>query len=181
MKEALDRLGPEALASAGAAAAARLGSMAPWKDAPLVLAFLSMPGEIDTAPLLAAARRAGKAVAVPRIEGARLDFRLMPADAGPLPRDRWDIPVPDPAWPPLPSAPRGALIVVPGLAFDRKGNRLGRGKGYYDGFLADAAGWDARTAVGFCLSLQVVSEVPTDAHDVCLDGLVTDAESLRFR
>jgi 5-formyltetrahydrofolate cyclo-ligase len=186
MKAVLGSMEARALADGGAAAARRLETTEAWKAAELVLAFLSMPGEIDTEPLIGAARRAGKAVAVPRIEGDLLRFHLVPADAGPLPRDRWGIPVPDPSWPPAPvsGAPGGGpmLIVVPGLAFDRRGNRLGRGKGFYDRFLAglETARHGRFTAIGLCLSVQVVEEVPTDAQDRPVDGVATDAETMMF-
>lgn len=186
MKAVLGRMEARTLAEGGAAAARRLEAADAWKHADLVLAFLSMPGEIDTAPLIAAARRAGKAVAVPGIEGDLLRFRLMPAGEGALPRDRWGIPVPDPRWPAADLAgrgprqePRRVLIVVPGLAFDREGNRLGRGKGFYDRFLAESR--RARpAAIGFCLAAQLVDSVPVDAHDVPVDGVVTDGETLAF-
>jgi 5-formyltetrahydrofolate cyclo-ligase len=183
MKTVLGRVGERELADRGRTAARLLEATKAWKAADLVLAFLSMPGEIDTAPVLEAARRAGKAVAVPRIEGDRLGFRLMPPGPGPLPRDRWGIPVPDASWPELPVAGAGRILMVtPGLAFDRQGNRLGRGRGYYDRFLAEAgAAWAGRfTAIGFCLSEQVVDSVPTDGRDRRVDGIVSDAETLGF-
>ncbi len=61
------------------------------------------------------------------------------------------------------------LILVPGMAFDRSGGRLGRGKGYYDRYLAAASGFKA----GVCFDDQVVGEIPREAHDVPMDALVT--------
>ena len=107
-----------------------------------------------------------------------------------MPRDRWGIPVPDPLWPevdlrsPQPDS-MDILVVTPGLAFDRHGNRLGRGGGYYDGFLREArascaaqpmGGARRLTAVGICLSVQVVEEVPHTARDEMVDALATDKE-----
>jgi 5-formyltetrahydrofolate cyclo-ligase len=62
------------------------------------------------------------------------------------------------------------LIVVPGLAFTAEGNRLGRGAGFYDRFLA---GIPANTVkVGVCFEFQRVSEVPQESHDVKMDAVV---------
>lgn len=60
------------------------------------------------------------------------------------------------------------VVIVPGLAFDRVGNRLGRGGGYYDRFLGRAALHPA-TTVGVCWSLQMIESVPTESHDVGID------------
>ncbi|GHV89267.1 hypothetical protein AGMMS50267_16270 [Spirochaetia bacterium] len=75
-----------------------------------------------------------------------------------------------------------ALVVTPGLAFDRRGNRMGRGRGYYDRFFAglDAAGAEYYT-VGFCLAEQLVDEVPVDRRDKRLDALCTPEGVLCFR
>lgn len=62
--------------------------------------------------------------------------------------------------------------LVPGLAFDRQGNRLGRGKGYYDQLLRNARG--VKIGVGY--DFQLVREVPAEAHDVRLDFIVTETE-----
>jgi 5-formyltetrahydrofolate cyclo-ligase len=63
------------------------------------------------------------------------------------------------------------LIVVPGLAFTAAGQRLGRGKGYYDTFLARCRATQGTPplTVGLAFSQQVVSCVPTDENDICLD------------
>ncbi len=179
MKGTLAAIEPAALAEGSAAVARRLAASEPWNRCRIVLCFLSMPGELDTAPLIAAARADGKTVAVPRIEGASIEFRLLGGDPSALPRDRWGIPVPDPAWPAADlRSGSPVLVVTPGLAFDRLGNRLGRGGGYYDGFLREARGDEALplTAIGVCLSAQLVAEAPHDARDQRVDGVATDEE-----
>ncbi|MFY9177597.1 MAG: 5-formyltetrahydrofolate cyclo-ligase [Caldicoprobacterales bacterium] len=66
------------------------------------------------------------------------------------------------------------LVLVPGLAFDRKGNRLGYGKGYYDGFLTKVSSNTLK--IGLAYSFQIINEVPVDSSDVPLDIIVTDKE-----
>jgi 5-formyltetrahydrofolate cyclo-ligase len=177
MKARLAGIAPELLAAGSAAVARRLAACPSWRRAGLVLCFLSMPGELDTAPIIAAAGQAGKSLAVPRIEAGAISFRLLGGDPAALPRDRWGIPVPDPDWPEARlSAGVEVLVVTPGLAFDRRGNRLGRGGGYYDGFLRAARARSALTALGVCLSDQVVEEAPYDARDQKVDGIVTEEE-----
>ncbi|MFI4854173.1 MAG: 5-formyltetrahydrofolate cyclo-ligase [Phycisphaerales bacterium JB065] len=63
-------------------------------------------------------------------------------------------------------------VLVPGLAFDRSGARLGRGAGFYDRYL-EAIGSQTRV-IGVCFEAQVVERVPTEAHDRCVDALVTE-------
>ena len=170
---------PGLIASASVAIAARLSASEPWKRSRLILCFLSMPGELSTAPIIAAARADGKTVAVPRIEGSSIEFRLLGGEPSDLPRDRWGIPVPDPSWPAAEmAADAPVLVVTPGLAFDRIGDRLGRGGGYYDGFLRAAR---CRTglslaAIGVCLSVQLVAEAPHDERDEKVDGVATESE-----
>jgi 5-formyltetrahydrofolate cyclo-ligase len=168
------------LAARSVRAARRLAATEAWARADTVLTFLSMPHELETSAVIAAARDAGKRVAVPRIEGGDLRFLVLPMDAGDLPRDRWDIPEPDPSWQALDLASAArVLVAAPGLAFDRQGNRLGRGRGYYDRFLAVArAALKSITVIGMCLSEQLVESVPRDDHDQVLDAVVTEAETI---
>ncbi len=162
-------------------AARRFQETPAWSEARIVLCFLSMPHELDTAALIEGALAAGRRVAVPRIEGDLIRFVFLPEKVGELPRDRWGIPVPGPHWEPF-LLFRGtrALAAVPGLAFDRRGNRLGRGRGFYDRFLGEARaslGGDF-TAIGTCFSEQLVDAVPHTERDQRLDGVVTDRESI---
>lgn len=71
----------------------------------------------------------------------------------------------------------GDLILVPGLAFDRSGRRLGRGRGFYDRFLAGQSAFK----LGVCFSGQVVEEVPREDHDAVVDAVVTENEWITAR
>ena len=186
----LGGLGPAEIEAWSTRIAEYLTATAEWRAADTVLCFLSMPHELDTTPLIAAARAWKKTVAVPLMEAGEIRFVVLPPGAGghrrelaalrrepaALARDRWGIPVPDPAWPAIDLA-RAArpLVAAPGLAFDRLGNRLGRGKGYYDRYLKRArAGARDLIALGICFSGQVLEEVPHGADDQRVDGVVTE-------
>jgi 5-formyltetrahydrofolate cyclo-ligase len=180
MTAVLMALPPAARAERSARVARRLEAAAEWSRAGVVLCFLTMPHELDTAPIISAARAQGKTVAVPRIEGRDIRFVVLPPNAGTLPRDRWGIPIPNAEWEPLDIA-RAArpLVTVPGLAFDRQGNRLGRGKGYYDRFLtlARAAAKDG-AIIAVCFAAQLVEEVPHGNIDQRVDAIVTEKETI---
>jgi 5-formyltetrahydrofolate cyclo-ligase len=70
----------------------------------------------------------------------------------------------DPSW------ARETAVITPGLAFDKEGGRLGRGAGYYDRFFASPPMMDS-FKVGVCWSLQLVSEIPLESHDVTMDWI----------
>jgi len=182
MKGRLAAIRPADLKVGSARAAERFRQTVAWRWMDVLFCFLSMPGELVTEDLIRAARAEGKAVAVPLIEGDDIRFVSLPADAPEPARDRWGIPVPDPSWPGVEPARAGRVLVcTPGLAFDRHGNRLGRGKGYYDRFLSRARAAGARlVCIGICLTEQVVPDVPHGDADQSLDGLVTDTETRLF-
>lgn len=69
-----------------------------------------------------------------------------------------------------------SAVIVPGLAFDRDGNRLGRGKAYYDRFLADIR--DSIIKIGVCWQVQLIDSVPVQKHDIPVDYIVTEQEIL---
>lgn len=62
------------------------------------------------------------------------------------------------------------LIVVPGMAFDREGHRLGRGKGYYDRFLAK---YPEVMTIGICFDFQLLESIPTEPHDRLVEDVIT--------
>lgn len=158
----------------GKKAAALLCQSTLWEKASAILAFLSMPHEIETELLIRQALSSGKVVYVPRVEGECLSFYRIYSMDGPWQRGPFAIREPSASeetrW--IPSNP--ALILCPGLAFDRYGARLGRGKGYYDRFLATCTKDTVR--IGICLGDQLLPAVPFDRHDIKVQYIVSDGE-----
>jgi 5-formyltetrahydrofolate cyclo-ligase len=174
---------PEVFAEEGRRAAEHMASYQPWRDADTVLLFLSAPGEIATDPLLDLAFRQGKQVFLPKVTGdvARF-FRVLSAD-GPWDTGAFGIREPrsaDPErgeeFPPPGGGTDGKAIVLvtPGMAFDRQGNRMGHGKGYYDRFFARLDGLGLPyVAVALCLEQQIIPRVPTESWDKKMDAICT--------
>jgi len=182
-------LPPAAVAEESRAAAALLLSRPEFAEAELLLVFLSMPGEIDTAPLVEAALAAGKRVAAPRIEGGDLAFVPLGRDWRDWPPDRWGIPDPPASARALGTAELGrlrVLVAAPGLLFDAEGRRLGRGKGFYDRFLRGAReaareGGGSLVACGYALSVQLVPEAPAGPGDEAVDLVIAGGRLSRTR
>lgn len=136
-----------------------------------VALFLSLPQEIDTGPLARLLQAAGALLSLPRMVGrdAALRFhRWSPGD--PLRRAALGV------QEPLPERPEvsPAVIVVPLLAFDRRGHRLGYGGGYYDRTLSDLRQGTPVLAIGLAFALQEVDRVPVTERDQRLDWIVTE-------
>lgn len=143
-------------------------------DLKLVVAgTVAMPGEIDPLPLMEALAAKGHRLCLPVVtkENAPLHFRLYrPGDAleGKLKGLRE----------PLPDAPEimPDVVLCPLLAFDRAGNRLGRGAGHYDVTLAHLRAQKKILAVGLAYAVQEVKSIPAEAHDQRLEAVVTEKE-----
>jgi 5-formyltetrahydrofolate cyclo-ligase len=168
-------LSPAAREAASRAIAARLTSLPAWRRARTVALHAAMGAEVDTAEIALLARAAGKRVAWPRISppGPALEFACCAASEL--------VPGPARALEPPPSSPALPLdaidlIVVPGVAFDAGGGRLGRGRGHYDATLSRLRPGAAR--VGLAFDEQVVERVPVEPHDVPLDAVVTGSRVL---
>ena len=150
-----------------------LFSLPAWREASVVCGYASVRGELNTTPILCRAVAEGKTVALPvtvtdASEG-RMIFRSLPdGDFDRLTAARFGIPEPDETCPALsPSELSGALILVPALAFDREGYRLGYGGGYYDRFLRELL--DANIpvfTVGLSFSACVAPVLPRNAYDI---------------
>lgn len=155
-----------------------------WREAEIIWAFCSMPNEVDTHTMLQTALQTGKIIAVPRVQGEDLIFHQIPGlDADNFTKGVWGIREPRESLPilsPAELAPHTSLIITPGLAFDRALHRLGRGKGYYDRFLAQIRQCrHIRTcAIGVCFAEQLVEAVPVTHTDQPVNGMITDDETL---
>ena len=166
----LKRIEPGERAAASAQARCLLAAQTKWQTAHWVLFFAPLPEELDVWPLLAEALSAGKKVALPRFvaETGSYEARQILDPSADLQVGRFGIREPRSRCAPLPST-RLDLILVPGVAFDLHGRRLGRGKGYYDQLLKGLQG----TTCGVGLDQQIVAEVPAEPHDVRLKCLLT--------
>lgn len=171
--EAERALSAAAAANAGSAALAHLQTDGRWRAATCVGLFAAIRGEPETRPIFEALVARGSTVVLPRcIDGHRLEFAPID-DWGELGPGRYGVAEPR-------SEARsglwglGDLVLVPGVAFDRKGGRLGRGHGYYDRSFGDqprGRPW----LLGFGLELQIVEHVPMESFDRAMDGILTEA------
>jgi 5-formyltetrahydrofolate cyclo-ligase len=137
-------------------------------EARTIAAYAALPGEVDLANVIA--RHPAIRWAFPRIRGERLTLHLVENPARGLLPGTFGILEPDHASPEIALAEIDAFA-CPGLAFDRGGGRLGRGRGFYDRLLASARP-DA-VKLGVCFPEQVVPDTFSEAHDVRMDAVIS--------
>lgn len=159
-------------AAAAASATTRLLALPETDDATTVMAFASFGAEIQTDALVERLLSEGRRVLVPLVEGTRLRAVEIASLEDLAPGFRG---IREPRQPGPAVAPVADVIVVPGVAFDATGRRLGYGGGFYDAFLAEARGFRA----GFCFDCQLVDAVPADPHDLPVDAVVTQSRTVR--
>lgn len=147
--------------------AERLFDTEEYRRAGSLYVYLSFNQEVRTRPIIERAWADGKRVAVPKVVGDEVRFIwitgfdalaesgfgiLEPAGDGPIADDE------------------AALVLMPGLAFDARGHRLGYGGGYYDRYLE---AHPRHPTVALCYGFQVVEEIPVEAHDRKVDRIIS--------
>lgn len=139
-----------------------------WKKANTICLYISLPEEVDTRSLLSEK----KSFVVPRVWGSELrlhkirslkdvepgSFGILEPKKSSLSVDKSDV----------------DLFVVPGIAFDRKGYRLGWGKGYYDRLLAGVKA----TKIGLAYNFQIIPRLPHKKYDIPMDIVITENETI---
>ena len=130
--------------------------------------YLPLPEEVDTKPIIEEFFRLKKTVVVPKVSGDRLELHeissfsdLAPGAFGVLEPNFHDTFV---------SASSVDVFIVPGVAFDKKGYRIGYGRGYYDKLLKEFNG----KTIGLAFSLQIVNKIPKEEHDIRVDKVITE-------
>ncbi|WP_124726485.1 5-formyltetrahydrofolate cyclo-ligase [Staphylospora marina] len=142
-----------------------------YRAADSVLFYMPFRGEVDVKPAILHAWQSGKTVLLPRVQTATRRMRAFRVNGwDDLEKGAYGIPEPkedpDGMWPPE----RIDLVVTPGVAFDRKGYRLGYGGGYYDRFLQ---GLNHPVRIGVCFREQMVDTVFPEPHDQRMRWIVT--------
>ncbi|MGN0459088.1 MAG: 5-formyltetrahydrofolate cyclo-ligase [Eubacterium sp.] len=143
-----------------------------YKNAQTVLSYASLKNEIDTDCLISTALKDGKRVCVPLCEskeGIMSFYYINSLDE--LSVGMFGIREPNAQKCVRAEKFENALIVLPGLAFDLNGNRLGYGKGYYDRFLQI----HPLNSVGLCYNSLIVDYIPTDEYDQRVSNIITDS------
>jgi 5-formyltetrahydrofolate cyclo-ligase len=168
---------------AGASRAILAATMAhpAFAAARTVMAYMSFGSELDTTDLVDAVRARGQTLVLPRVDRAGDALALFAVRdlARQLVANRWGIREPQPDLCETVEPAALDFVLMPGLAFDARGWRLGYGKAYYDRMLARsmASGGRPFTVAG-AFDAQVVPHVPTEPHDVPVARIVTEARIL---
>jgi len=154
---------PEEIASRSAVLTEKFCACPQYARAKTVYGYLPYNQEVRTVPLLERALADGKQVAVPKVYGDEMKFIYM-TDLSLT--EKSDMGIPEPvADGPVAEDPT-ALVLMPGLAFTERGDRMGYGGGFYDKFLAAEP---EHPTVALCYRFQMVEELPTQDHDIPVD------------
>lgn len=163
MRDKKKSLGKETLIDKSRSATACLAAMERYRGARIVMLYHPLWDEVDIRPFISSALADGKRVILPTISGddiipveITLDTEWVTGDFG----------IFEPKG--APYAGEIDIVVVPGTAFDREGNRLGRGKGYYDRFLALHP---ESHRIGLCFDFQLVDSVPREPFDLKMNEM----------
>lgn len=135
-----------------------------FQKAERVMLYASLPDEVQTLDFLTE-WKSKKAIILPTVVGDDIIPVALKNDSRMV---EGDFHILEPEEKPYDGALD--LIVVPGMAFDPNGHRLGRGKGYYDRFLTKYP--DVKT-IGICFDFQFLPEIPTEPHDKIIDEVIT--------
>lgn len=139
-----------------------------FREAKNVLCYWSLPDEVNTHNLVIST--AGqKEVYLPVVNGDDLIIRKFTGVSSLTEGESYSIPEPETGAEEV-GIDKIDLVVVPGVAFDRNGGRMGRGKGFYDRLLA---GSNVKK-IGICFDFQIVDNVPKEPHDILMDLVISE-------
>lgn len=172
-----DGLLPEIRAASSDRIAKRVVDLPGFRQADVVLAYVSFGSEFNTADFVRATLAHDKILVLPRVnrQERRLDLFQVKDPVNDLVSGTWKIREPDPARCKLWNDETVDFVLVPGVVFDAQCNRLGYGGGYYDRLLEDLGPFPSLIAAAF--AIQVVDRVPTEEHDIPIDVVVTEEQN----
>lgn len=161
------QLGPEMRQESSNEITRRLTQLTSWHNRKVIMCFLTINSEVETSAIVEQAWREGKTVVVPKVEGKKLLCceltswnQLAPGTFG----------VPEPIEPVLVEPMELELVLVPGLAFDPAGRRLGYGAGFFDRLLKKTRA----LRIGLAYSCQILDHLPEEANDCRVEEIITE-------
>lgn len=172
-QEARDKrksLSPDSYAKKSASIRGKLENLEEFKSAKKIMAYVSTNEEVDTRDLIKDCFKKGLTVYIPKVD--RNELKIIPVRS-------WEVLEPGTfsiLEPMMNEASEEAqpeeldLILIPGIAFDRRGHRIGHGKGFYDRILKKTKAYK----IGLAFHEQIVDEIPNEEHDVAMDLIITD-------
>ena len=168
-------LSPEEQKTASLAVFRQLQKFTPYRDAACIMAYMACRGELSLAPVMDEWLARGRKLLLPRCEAPGVMTARCVANMAQLVSGTFGLMEPDAACK-IAAPEEIELILVPGVAFDRMGHRLGQGGGYYDCFLAKTHA----LRVGICHDEALIDRVPVEEHDCMMDAVITPRETIWF-
>lgn len=149
-----------------------------FEKADVVLLFAPFRNEVDTAKIFESAIALGKKVYYPKVLGKEMEFYRVESEED-FEDGRWGIREPKVAEARkfIPKMEEYICVIMPGAVFDKRGNRIGYGGGYYDKFLKRIETYSVyKVGIGFDCQVTEVEDFPKEEHDVTLDMLITEKD-----
>ena len=141
-----------------------------YQQADTVLAYIDSKGEVQTKAIIEDAWAKGKKVAVPKVHGDIMEFYLI-SSYEQLEAGAFGILEPMESCEVVTNVPEKAVVLMPGVAFDRNGNRIGYGKGYYDKYFSK---YPESYKIALAFSMQIVDKIPADEFDIKADCVIIE-------
>lgn len=177
-KEKIDNIPPEGFTELGEKISDLILKIDAWTNACTVFVFVSMKNEIDTSPLLKNALKVGKRLCVPKITGDGTMDAVEINNLSELESGKFGISEPIEGCPSV-KKDKIDLVLLPCLAADEQGNRLGKGGGFYDRFCEKIS----CKKIILCPELLLMKSetIPTEAHDITADTVATETRIIKVR
>lgn len=145
----------------------KIAEMDVFREARTIMAYWSMKDEVNTHEFIFKYFES-KRIILPSVKGNELELKVFEGTESMQPGESFGIL--EPVGPTFDKTEKMDLIIIPGVAFDKQKNRMGRGKAYYDNLLKST---DA-LKIGVCFDFQLFDEVPVDEHDIKMDLVITN-------
>jgi len=169
-------LDPDWIAATSARIAENLQQLDEFRRADTVALYMAIAGEVDLSNLFSSCWHQGKHTCIPIYSAMKKNYEMAEITAN-TSFQTGHYGIPEPQRFTHIGTDKIDLMIVPGVAFDLSGNRLGRGGGYYDRILRGFNGFSLAVAFDF----QVHSRVPSDSHDIPVDMIVTETKTFKVK